>query len=99
MHAALLSDDERLQADYLRDVMTMAFSHPAMQAIVMWGFWEGRHWKPDAALYRKDWSTKPAGKVWEELVLAAEGWRETWASFSLRARSRSKRGSWRQVSR
>jgi GH35 family endo-1,4-beta-xylanase len=62
--------DEELQADYLRDVMTVAFSHPAMQAIVMWGFWEGRHWKPDAALYRRDWSPKPAGEVWKELVFS-----------------------------
>ena len=63
------SDDEQLQADYLRDVMTVAFSHKAFQAIVMWGFWEGGHWKPDAALYRKDWSIKPCGRAWEGLVL------------------------------
>ena len=60
--------DEQLQADYLRDVMTIAFSHPAFQAIVMWGFWEGQHWKPDAALYRRDWSIKPAGQAWLDLV-------------------------------
>jgi len=60
--------DEQLQADYLRDVMTVAFSHPAFQGIVMWGFWEGKHWKPDAALYRRDWSIKPAGQVWLDLV-------------------------------
>ena len=63
-----VGNNEQLQADYLRDVMTIAFSHPAFQAIVMWGFWEGRHWKPDAALYRKDWSIKPAGEVWKDLV-------------------------------
>lgn len=60
--------DEKLQADYLRDVMTAAYSHPAFQGIVMWGFWEGRHWRPDAALYRRDWSIKPAGQQWLELV-------------------------------
>jgi len=60
--------DEQLQADYLRDVMTITFSHPSFHAIVMWGFWEGRHWRPDAALWRRDWSIKPAGKMWEELV-------------------------------
>ena len=60
--------DEQLQSDYLRDVMTLTFSHPSFHAIVMWGFWEGRHWRPDAALWRKDWSIKPAGKMWKELV-------------------------------
>lgn len=60
--------DEELQADYLRDIMTIAFSHPKIEAIVMWGFWEGRHWRRSAALWRKDWSIKPAGEAWLELV-------------------------------
>ena len=60
--------DEQLQADYLRDVMTITFSHLSLSGIVMWGFWEGRHWRPNAALWRKDWSIKPAGKMWKELV-------------------------------
>ena len=62
------TQDEQLQADYLRDVMTITFSHPSFNAIIMWGFWEGRHWRPNAALWRKDWSIKPAGKMWKELV-------------------------------
>jgi endo-1,4-beta-xylanase len=64
--------DEQLQADYLRDVMTITFSHPSFNAIVMWGFWEGRHWRPNGALWRRNWSIKPCGKVWKELVF------ETW---------------------
>jgi endo-1,4-beta-xylanase len=58
----------QLQADYTRDFMTAAFSHPAIEGIVMWGFWEGHHYNPSAALYRTDWSAKPNGKVWEDLV-------------------------------
>ena len=60
--------DEQLQADYLRDVMTIAFAHPAVEAVVMWGFWEGYHWKPHAALWRQDWTIKPAGQAWLDLV-------------------------------
>lgn len=60
--------NERLQADYLRDFMTLAFSHPAVTGILMWGFWEGQHWRPDAALWRKDWSLKPNGRAWLDLV-------------------------------
>jgi GH35 family endo-1,4-beta-xylanase len=60
--------DEKLQADYLRDFMTALFSHQSVNGIIMWGFWEGRHWLPAAALYRKDWSLKPNGKVWLDLV-------------------------------
>jgi GH35 family endo-1,4-beta-xylanase len=77
--------DEELQADYTRDLLTLAFSHPSVTAIMIWGFWEGRHWKPDAALWRRDWSIKPNGKVWTDLTLGewhtqgeavtdAEGW-------------------------
>jgi hypothetical protein len=64
--------DEQLQADYLRDVMTIAFSHPAVEGIVMWGFWEGRHVRPQCALWRRDWSLKPSGEAWRKLVF--EDW-------------------------
>ncbi|HXI18191.1 MAG TPA: endo-1,4-beta-xylanase, partial [Chloroflexota bacterium] len=59
--------DEALQEDYTRDFMTAMFSHPAVDAILMWGFWEARHWRPDAALFRRDWSIKPNGRAWTEL--------------------------------
>ena len=34
----------------------------------MWGFWEGRHWRPLGAMLRKDFSPKPNLKVWQDLV-------------------------------
>jgi GH35 family endo-1,4-beta-xylanase len=61
--------DEKLQAAYLRDFYTAMFSHPAVKSISMWGFWEGRHWMPDAAMFRKDWSPRPAAQAYENLVL------------------------------
>ncbi|GAB4462408.1 MAG: endo-1,4-beta-xylanase [Armatimonadaceae bacterium] len=62
------TQDEQLQAAYMRDFMTACFSHPSCAGIMMWGFWEGRHWMPDAALYRRDWTIKPHGQVWLDLV-------------------------------
>ena len=59
---------EALQADYLRDCMTLCFSHPKVVGFIMWGFWEKAHWRPQAALYRADWSEKPAGLAWRKLV-------------------------------
>lgn len=38
-------------------------------SFLQWGFWEGAHWKPDAAMYRKDWTPKPSLAVWKELIL------------------------------
>ena len=64
--------DEELQADYTRDFLTAMFSHPAVEAVLTWGFWESRHWRPDAAMWRRDWSIKPNGLAWTQLT------RETW---------------------
>lgn len=60
--------DDQLQADYLRDVLTLVFAEPKFDQFIMWGFWEGAHWMPEAAMYRRDWSIKPAGTVWSNLT-------------------------------
>ena len=60
--------DEKLQADYLRDFMTVAFSNRNVSSFLMWGFWEGQHWLPSAALYRTDWSIKPSGQAFKNLL-------------------------------
>lgn len=60
--------DESLQAAYTRDFMTAAFSEPSVKAFMMWGFWEGSHWRPRGAMFRRDWSLKPNGVVYKDLV-------------------------------
>jgi endo-1,4-beta-xylanase len=60
--------DEQGQADYLRDFLTTAFSHPATEAVTQWGFWEGHQWRPRGALLRKDWTLKPNGRAYLDLV-------------------------------
>ncbi len=60
--------DEQLQADFTRDFYIALFSHPAVEGIMTWGFWERTHWLPDAAMVRKDWTLKPNGRVWMDLV-------------------------------
>lgn len=62
-------DDERLAARYTEDFYTALFSHPAVEGVVMWGFWDGSHWKNNAPLYRRDWSLKPAGEAVRDLIL------------------------------
>lgn len=79
LHATELdisTDDEELQGDYMRDFLTIFFSHPATTAITQWGFWEGQHWIPRAALFRKDWSIKPNGRAYRDLVFKA-WWTDT----------------------
>lgn len=60
--------DEKLQADYTRDFLTLCFAHPAMKGFMIWGFWEGSHWRPNGAMLRRDWSPKPNYEVWQDLV-------------------------------
>jgi GH35 family endo-1,4-beta-xylanase len=60
--------DEALQADYTRDFLTAMFANEHVIGVLNWGFWEKRHWLPNAAFYRADWSLRPAGQVWQELV-------------------------------
>lgn len=62
------TDDTELQTDYTRDFMTAYFAHPATVGILMWGFWAGQHWKPNAALWDDNWQLRPHGKAWVDLV-------------------------------
>ena len=68
-------NDDELHADYTRDIVTLAFSHPKMTGFIHWGFWAGNHWKPEGALIREDWTERPAVQVWRDLV-KGEWWTE-----------------------
>ena len=65
---AALARREALAADYLRDFLTVSFSHPAVTGFHLWGFWDGHHWLNNAPLYREDWSLKPSGEAYIDLV-------------------------------
>ncbi len=80
--------DEAAQAEDLRRFYRVCFAHPAVKGILMWGFWEGRHWKPGRALWRKDWSIKPNGQAYVDLMErqwvtsgAAAAGRDGWVAF------------------
>lgn len=62
------TQDEALQADYTRDFMMTIFSHPAITGFFVWGFWEGAHWRGQAAFLRRDWTERPALKAYKQLV-------------------------------
>ena len=67
-------DDEELSAKFTHDFYTTLFSHPSVEGIVMWGFWDRLHWKNNAPMYRQDWSLKPSGEAIRRLLL------ETWCT-------------------
>lgn len=63
--------DPPLAYDYMRDYLIAIFSHPAVEGFLMWGFWDGAHWHQDAPLFTKDWTLKPTGKAYRDLVRGA----------------------------
>ena len=72
--------NEQLQADYTRDFLTAMFAHEGIDDVVLWGFWEDAHWRPDAALFRSDWSVKPNGEAYLDLVFG-----DWWTDESLQS--------------
>ena len=79
--------DEERQARFTRDFLTAAFSHPACTGFVFWGFWEGAHWRPDAALFRKDWSEKRNLAAYRDLVFK-EWWTDQTGHTNVNGNSR-----------
>lgn len=62
------SEDEN-KALFFESLLRTTFAHPAATGFVMWGFWDGNHWKDEAPLFNEDWSPKPALEIYRRLVL------------------------------
>ena len=62
--------DRQLHADYLRDFMTIVFSHPAVTHFILWDFSDDNHWRKEVepGLWDKDYRIKPAGEAYRDLV-------------------------------
>ena len=60
--------DQDLMADFTGDFLTACFSHPSVDGIMTWGFWEGAHWRPRSALFDQQWNVTALGKRWIELT-------------------------------
>ena len=61
-------EEEALKARELVDFYRICFAHPAVEGILMWGFWEGANWIPVSSLYKRDWSPTPAAAAYEDLI-------------------------------
>jgi endo-1,4-beta-xylanase len=72
--------DEAAKATDLVAFYRTCFAHPSVEGILMWGFWEGRHWRPKAALWKRDFTPTAAAKAYRKLVY--ETW---WTRFSGKA--------------
>lgn len=66
--ARLTPEEEQAKAKALVDYYRICFAHPAVEGILMWGFWEGANWIPVSSLYRRDWSPTPAAEAYRKLI-------------------------------
>jgi endo-1,4-beta-xylanase len=64
----LTPEEEELKAKEIVDYYKICFAHPAVEGIMMWGFWEGANWIPVSSLYKRDWSPTPAAKAYQNLL-------------------------------
>ncbi len=67
-------NDPQLEADWTRDIVTLAFSQPQMTGFTMWGILDEAHWLHYAPLYSAAGGTyklKPSGKAYLGLVHGA----------------------------
>lgn len=61
--------DEKSNADKMELVYRTAYSHPAVEGIMMWIVWAGASWRgPNGGLAKRDWTLNEAGKRFEALM-------------------------------
>jgi GH35 family endo-1,4-beta-xylanase len=59
------------QSNQLKNALALFYSHPAIQGITLWGFWDGNVWGNFSGIYRPDFTPKLAAgevkKFWREV--------------------------------
>lgn len=59
---------EELKAKEIVDYYRICFAHPAVEGILMWGFWEGANWIPSSSMYKRDWTPTPTVEAYKNLI-------------------------------
>jgi GH35 family endo-1,4-beta-xylanase len=75
--AKMTDGEERAKAENLRQFYRIAFAHPSVTGIMMWGFWEGANWIPQSSLYTRDWIPTPALDYYRRLT--RDEWWTRWS--------------------
>ncbi|MBN1765734.1 MAG: endo-1,4-beta-xylanase [Sedimentisphaerales bacterium] len=60
--------DKNILADDLEDFYRIVFSHPSVEGILMWSFWENSHSRDDYFIVNSDWSLNAAGRRYEAII-------------------------------
>jgi endo-1,4-beta-xylanase len=76
----LTPEQEQAKAKNLAEYYRICFAHPAVEGILMWGFWEGANWIRQSSLYHCDWTPTPAAEAYRNLVF-----KEWWTNTKVKA--------------
>jgi len=76
----LTPEQEQAKAKAITDYYRICFAHPAVEGILMWGFWEGANWIRQSSMYRQDWTPTPAAGAYRDLVF-----KEWWTDSKVKA--------------
>lgn len=76
----LTPEQEQARAKAITDYYRICFAHPAVEGILMWGFWEGANWIRQSSLYRRDWTPTPAAEAYRNLIF-----KEWWTDSKVKA--------------
>ena len=60
--------DVNVRADALENLYRTAFSHPSVEGILMWGFWQESMYRSDAYIVDSNWTLNAAGQRYEDLL-------------------------------
>ncbi len=62
------TDDEEKQAQEFSKILPLAFSHEAVNGVLLWGFWEDKMWRSKGALWLEDWTPVSSAAVWKDFI-------------------------------
>lgn len=65
----IATDEDKLQfARELEAYYRICFAHPAVEGILMWGFWEKANWIPESSMFDAEWNPTPLNGAYRKLV-------------------------------
>lgn len=65
-----ISDFPEDEVKYNRDFLTAMFSHPSVNAVMVWGFWKPakQNWRSDFYFFDDDFNEHPVAAMWKDMT-------------------------------
>ena len=60
--------NDSIHAEWIQTFYKTMYAHPMMEGVIMWGFWEAIHWRPEGAIFNENFSAKPSALAYYDLI-------------------------------